>query len=32
MTGSFISRSTFNTEEFFTVLGLGFQLLYPLPY
>lgn len=32
LTGSWVSRKSFNDEEFFTVLGLGFQLLYPLPY
>lgn len=32
MSGSFISRKVFNNEEVMGVVGLGFQLLYPLPY
>lgn len=30
--GSFVARRSFNDEEFFKVLGLGFHLLLPKPY
>ncbi len=32
MSGAYVARKAFNDEEFFTILGLGYQLFYPLPY
>ena len=32
LTGGFVVRKAYKTEQFFTVMGLGYHLFYPRPY